>query len=547
MQAQIPLPRPDPSPEEPFPEPEPTQLPPPEELLPPLTPTPPEGLLPTPGTITVEQFRFEGNTAFDSGQLAQVTAPFVGRPISFADLLQARSAVTQLYVDNGYVTSGAFIPPQTIEDGVVTIQVIEGSLEEINVEVEGRLNPNYIRDRLALATETPLKVPRLVEALQLLQLNPLVERISAELSAGPRPGTNILDVDVELADPFTAQITLDNGRSPSVGSFRRGVELNEASLLGLGDNLRASYRNTDGSDDLDIAYTLPLSARNATLTLGYRTASSEVIESPFDILNIKSDFSRYEVTLRQPVIQTPSQELTLGLTAERLESQVTFEEPQTGAELGLEVQGADSEGRTQISTMRFFQEWIGRGRQQVFAARSQFSVGFDFGATVNEEPPDGRYFAWRGQAQWVRQLAADTLLLARSEVQLANRPLLPLEQFGVGGLGSVRGYRQDAILADNGLFASVELRLPIFRVPQQEMVLQVVPFFDVATAWNDSDSSTPELDPERLIAIGVGLNYQFGEFLSARLDWGIPLTETDLGEGTLQEDGIYFSITYTPF
>ena len=88
-----------------------------------------------PETIYVERFVVNGSTVFNEAELAEVTAPFEERDLSFAELLQARSAVTQLYVDEGYITSGAFIPPQTLEEGVVTIQVLEGTLEDINVDV----------------------------------------------------------------------------------------------------------------------------------------------------------------------------------------------------------------------------------------------------------------------------------------------------------------------------------------------------------------------------------------------------------------------------
>ena len=196
-------------------------------------------------------------------------------------LIQVPSAVSRYYIERGYVTSGAYIPPQQIAHGVVTIQIIEGSLEKINVSVDGRLRPNYIRDRLALAAETPLNTNQLLEALQLLQLNPLIDKISAELSASVRPGSSRLDVTVETAPSFDLQVVLDNGRNPQVGSFRRGVELSELNLIGLGDSIRGSYRNTDGSDDVEIFYTFPFNARNGSIQLGFRNLTGKVIESPF--------------------------------------------------------------------------------------------------------------------------------------------------------------------------------------------------------------------------------------------------------------------------
>ncbi|GGA12754.1 POTRA domain-containing protein [Okeania sp. KiyG1] len=97
---------------QPIPEGEP--LPPPNDLLqpPPVpSPSPQSPPLQIPGKITVTQFVVVGSTVFSSTELAEILEPFTGRPISFAELLEAQTAVTQLYFDRGYVTSGAFIPP----------------------------------------------------------------------------------------------------------------------------------------------------------------------------------------------------------------------------------------------------------------------------------------------------------------------------------------------------------------------------------------------------------------------------------------------------
>lgn len=534
-----------PSPQDvqPLPSPElPQQLPPPEELLQSQpTPTPPEALPDNvPGTITVEKFEVVGSTVFSPERLAKVLAPFTQKPISFAELFQARSAVTQLYIDEGYITSGAYIPPQKLSEGIVKIQVVEGRLEDIQVNGTKRLNPNYIRSRIAVATSQPLNRNRLLESLQLLQLNPLIQNLSAELSAGSRLGESLLQIEVTEAKSYSMQLVADNGRVPSVGSFRRRVQLNEANFLGQGDGISLAYTNTDGSNALDASYALPINPRNGTLSFSYGTTSSNVIEPPFDRIDINSDSRYYELTLRQPISQTPTEEFTLGLSATRRESETSLLDIPFPLALG-----ADEEGRTRISALRFFQEWTRRNSREVIAARSQFSVGIGaFDATINETAPDSRFYAWQGQAQWVRLLARDTLLLLRTDVQLADRALVSLEQFSLGGIESIRGYRQDLLLTDNGAFASAEVRLPILRIPRLNGVLQVAPFFDVGTAWN-SGRSDP--DPNTLASVGLGLRWQQGDRFTARLDWGIPLVSVDSRERTWQENGVYFSVIYNPF
>ncbi|HEY9846390.1 MAG TPA: POTRA domain-containing protein, partial [Candidatus Caenarcaniphilales bacterium] len=291
-------------------------LPPPAELLPPADsmPSPPDELPNVPGTIIVERFEVVGSTVFSPETFAKVTAAFTQRPLSFAELLQARAAVTQLYIEQGYITSGALIPPQTLQGGVVKIQVVEGGLEAIQVTGTQRLNSNYVRSRLALATPKPLNVPRLLEALKLLQLNPLIKNLSADLSAGARSGTSLLTVQVTEAKSFNTQLVLDNNRSPSVGSFQRGFQLNEANLLGWGDGLSLAYLNTAGSHQVEARYTLPLNPYNGTVSLGYGRTSSDVIEPPFNAFDIQAASHYYELTLRQPIAQTSTQEFAVGLT-----------------------------------------------------------------------------------------------------------------------------------------------------------------------------------------------------------------------------------------
>lgn len=540
----LPRDRQEPPSQAPLEAPAPAPLPPPEQLLesPPSSPRTPE---PVPGrvpeTITIQRFEFEGNTVFSDQELAKVTAPFTNRAISFAELFQARSAVTQLYLDKGYITSGALIPPQALEGGVVKIQVVEGGLEGINVTGTRRLNPNYVRSRIAIATKKPLNRERLLEALQLLQLNPLIQNLSAELSAGTRPGLSLLEVKVSEAKTFGVEISADNNRSPSVGSFRRRVQINEANLLGLGDGISVSYNNTDGSNGVDFSYTLPINPRNGTFRFSYGFTDSDVIEAPFNELDINSTSRYYEFSLRQPIVQTPTQEFALGLVATRQESKATFIEG-----LPFPAPGTDEQGRTRVSALRFFQEWTKRNSREVIAARSQFSLGIGaFDATINPDPPDSRFFSWRGQAQWVRLLAADTLFLIRSDVQLADRALVPLEQFGIGGQQSVRGYRQDLLLTDNGALVSAEVRIPILRLPKQNALLQVAPFVDFGAGWNHAERADP--DPNVLVSTGIGLQLQLSDRLTIRLDYGIPLVSVDSSKRTWQENGFYFSIVGSPF
>ena len=540
--AQI-LPRINTPPLEPTPKIQP--LPPLEEILPQpeINPNQPLSLPEISGEIIVKQFEVIGSSIFSQQQLTQVLQPYTNTPISFAQLVEAQEAITKLYQNKGYITSGAFIPAQTLQDGIVTIQVVEGTVETIEVEGLERLRPDYVRSRLEIATGPPLNQPELLKALQLLQINPLISSLSAELTAGTQPGSSVLAISVTEASAFHLLASYDNYRNPSVGTNRMLGQLTHDNLLGWGDRFNATYYHTDGSDTLDdLSYTLPINPYNGTISARFRLSNSKVIEPDiFEQFDLESEYRKYEFTYRQPIIQSANQEFALGISGD-WQTSANF---LLGESFPLS-RGADSDGKTRIFALRLFQEYNHRSGRQVFLARSQFSFGFDaFGATNNNDgSPDSQFFAWRGQVQYLNLLTPDVILLLRSDLQFASDALLPVEQFSIGGVYTVRGYSQDALLADNGLFASVELRANILKIPEWNTTLQLSPFIDVGTVWNSDDIP---LQRKSLYSAGLGLRLSIDDIFSARVDWGIPIADFQDNNNTLQSDGIYFSFELKPF
>ncbi|MEL7475291.1 MAG: POTRA domain-containing protein, partial [Cyanobacteria bacterium J06555_12] len=312
-----------------------------------------------PGTdrLFVAAFEVVGSTVFSSDDFAQATADFVNRDLLFNDLLQVRSAITQLYVDAGYITSVALLPPQTPESNIVRIQVIEGSLEAIEVRGTNRLQSRYIRDRLARADRVPLNTDRIVAALQLLQLDPRIQRTSAELAAGTRLGQSVLTVDVTEANTVGVDVLLNTNRSPNVGSFERGFLLEELNLFGRGDRFTLGWRNTDGSDVLSSSYSYPLNAKEGTLSLDITQSWGEVVEEPFDRLGITSEAADFTLSFRQPLVLEPSAEVSLGVSGFLRRARTEFED----FGFRFPLRGADGDGRSRLSVLRFDQDGLWRG------------------------------------------------------------------------------------------------------------------------------------------------------------------------------------------
>jgi hemolysin activation/secretion protein len=528
----------------------PPEAPPPAEILTPLPepPAPDPGRLSTGLQVYVREFRILGNTVFSEADLAEVVAPYTNRRITSQDLEAARQALTLYYVERGYVNSGAVIPDQETSSGVIELRVIEGRLSDVQIEGTRWFRADHLRSRLLLGADEPLEVAELEQRLQLLQQDERIRRLNAELGPGGVPGEAILRVRVEEELPIRAELDFGNDESPAIGELQGRVALAHENLIGRGDVLSTTYSVTGGLHDVDTRYEIPVNPWDTRLELQYWWSSSEVTEDSFEDLDIESRAETAGIGLSHPLIRTPNTELRAGLTGEWRRSRVRL----GGSGFPFPGTGADDDGESRVSVLRIHQQWVYRDRSQVLAARSVVSVGLDvLNATQHSgeivdgqfvDLPDGQFVSWLAQLRWARRFDElfGTEVVFRTDLQLSNHPLMPLEQFPIGGPASVRGYREDEIAMDQGVASSLEVRVPLVHTTSGHL-LQLAPFVDVGHGWNES---RPSPWPQTLIGAGVGLRYSFGDWIRAELYWGEQLKDLpEPQDRSLQDRGIHFRIS----
>lgn len=503
----------------------------------PSTPLAPEAV---PGSIVVKRFEIIGNTVISPSEIEAVVKPYTLRNISFIELLEVPQKVTQLYVNKGYINSSAIILPQTIKDRVVKIKIIPGKVEEIKIDGLQQINDKYIRSRLEKATQAPLNQKKLLTALQLLQINPLIANISAELSTGINPNSSILEVKLTEADTFSIGLNLDNSKVASIGTFSRQIELNENNFSGIGDRFNIAYTNSDGSDALNnLSYELPINSDNSKIKFIHNRAYNEITQKPFKLLNIENKTQLYELNYTQPLYQSIEKEISIGFNVTRESAKTTYledDEPFPGV-----ISATNEDGETNISTVGFFQDYLTRDEKQVFFARSHFLLGIDaLDSTIDENKPDSQFVAWRGYTEYLRTLSPKTTVSVRSNIQLVNDSLPPIEQFPLGGFYSVRGYPQNILTGDNGIFFSTEISQALIKNERKNITLELIPFLDFGKVWNSELELAESVNT--LAGIGAGLKFSAGKNLTARIDFGVPLIEIESSGDSLQENGIYFSV-----
>jgi len=536
--------------------------PPPSPVLP-IVPEPPEGeVQKQPGTVRVfvREVRVTGNTVFSEAEITEVTASYTNRTLVTEELERLRLALTLLYINKGYLTSGAIIPDQDVASGIITVQIIEGTLTRIDVEGNRWFSSSYLRDRLALGIRTPVTLDPLQEQLQILQQDRRIERVNAELRPGDQRGDSVLNVRVADKQPFHASMEVNNYQTPLVGEIRGIGTLVDDNLTGRGDPLRLSYGQSSGAFPIvDASYALPFNRYGTTFSPYYRRYGFKLIEPPFSPLNIKTNSEIIGMSLRHPIYKTVTDEVALSIIGEHLFTQ-SFLFNGTSDQITLNSFPGFQNGAATVSALRFAQDWTHRTLDTVLAVRSQFSVGLNvLGATINANPdtPDGQFFSWLGQVQAIKQFGEQLLgmqLLSRMDLKLTNSPLFPVEQVALGGRYTVRGYREVTILRDNSFIASVEPRFPLLRWATGAPMVQFAPFIDVAHGWNvgnNRPSVTAPITtfPDTLASAGVGLRWNIlpDDKASFEVYWGQQLNHVPKISNTIQDNGVHLGFVVNLF
>ena len=502
-------------------------------------------------SVFIKEIRVTGNTVFSDQTLKKITGPYENRTVTNEEIQTLRHQLTRYYIDHGYINSGVILPDQEVKEGLIELQVIEGELSDLAISGNGWLRSSYLKDRLEQSFGPPLNIKDVQERLQLLQQDPLIDRVNAELRPGLKPGQSRMNVSVTEAKPYQVGFVTANDRSPSIGGVSGQLWLSHSNLTGFGDALFFSYTAMEGLDAFSGNYAIPVTSYDTRLNFYYQNSEADVIEEPINDLRIHSRSETYGVALSHPFYITPGKTFSLALAFEYRYSKtfVGRNESFSFAE-GVPSDGPEK-GESKISVLRFSQEWLDRSQTQVIAARSTLNLGINtLGATHNVKGlPDSQFFTWLGQFQWIKRLPLlSSQIIFRSDVQLAHDPLLPLEKFSVGGRRSVRGYRENQFVMDKGAATSLEWRVPVLRLPIPGIsktiadgAVHLATFVDFG--WTEN-ADTPTPGPETIGSWGLGVLWDPSPKIHSEFYWGLPFRSIkgESDEHDMQDFGIHFQV-----
>ena len=508
-----------------------------------LAQAPPFKLPPQPAApqalVTLEALQLRGNTAIASDELLRVAAPYLGRPLDAGDLESLRLALTARYTDAGYINSGALIGPQALQGKVLTIDIHEGRLGQVRVRGMQGLRDDYLISRLAGDTAVPFNMEVLRERYALALDDPLFQRMHARVVPGAHAGAAILDIDVERARPWQLSAYANNYRPPSVGAAAGGLKGTLRNLSGWGDALEASLQvPARGSQRPrgSLGWTMPFSGKTS-LNLQWDHGQASVLEEPLRALDIESKLDSKEIGISHVLVHALPRKLTLGLSLGERRNSTTL------AGLPFSFTPGEPDGTARVRAWRLWQEGVWRTSTQVLALRATVISSRNNTRTVDGLPDGGpalpaqRALIWQAQGQYLRPLSGNgSALTVRLNLQWSPHTLVALDRMALGGVASVRGYRENQLVRDRGAAVTVELDVPV--ASKGAMQLAVLPFADAGRAGNRGEPG------QSLASLGVGARLRWSA-LAIDVAYARRLLRPGGERGAnLQDRGIHAQVSY---
>ncbi len=423
--------------------------------------TPPsEGAAASIGTIHLQRVIFKGSKMLPQQSLQAIAAPYLGRTLSAAQVEELRELLTRAYTDRGYINSGVVLDASSAApEGTLQFAVIEGRIREVRIRGLKRLRPRYVIDRLRRGAGEVLNINVLRERFQSLLDDPLFARINSRILPGAQLGEAILDMDVERARPYALSVAFNNYRPPSIGEKAYDVAGLVRDLTGWGDVLDADLSgalNGKGGVNYSVGWQIPFTRYLTQASFRSSYSDSVVTEEPLGPLDIESRIERQELKLTQPLWASLRGQVNLAAS-------IAYERDATSlAGVPFSFLPGAVQGVTRAISARVAPDISFRNEQQYLGLRLTLLHATLLGESPNASSfaqPSHDYLVSTGQLHHLLELAPVHLELeSHATAQWTGARISDLHAIEVGGIESVRGFRENELLLSNVRNVNIDLR-----------------------------------------------------------------------------------------
>jgi hemolysin activation/secretion protein len=458
--------------------------------------------LPPSAPFVVKSIAISGNTEFDTATLHALVNDVEGKSLTLEELGKVVDRITAYYHDHGYSLARAIIPAQTIEGGVVRVQVIEARYGKVKLDNRSRVSSSLLESTLSsLQSGQPIEQKALDHSLLLLSDIPGVATLST-LKPGDTVGTSDLTIGVDTPQTVSGSGTLDNFGNRYTGRVRLGATLNVFDLLHQGDVLSAEVLSTGSDMDYGrLSDELLLNGQGTRVGAAYSGLHYKLGDT-LDALDGHGTADVASLWIKHPVIRSREANLY---------AQLQYDHKQLNDELGA----------SGIHTDRHLNNWTvnlsGDCRDDLLVGGvNTWNLGWETGkldfdntaaqaADAATAKTQGDFQKWTLNLSRLQSINQNNALYVAFSGQWANTDLDASEKMVAGGAYTVRAYDMGVLSGDSGILGNVEWRNDLGTHWNGQM--QAIAFIDSEHVTVNKNTWAAGENEATLSGAGFGLNW----------------------------------------
>jgi hemolysin activation/secretion protein len=459
---------------------------------------------------------------------------------SINQLQELAGKVADYYHAKGFILAQAFIPAQDVQNGAVTVQVLEGTLSAITTEG----NKSYSAGELLWPFKNllggPVEKDTIESALLTLANYPGLTAFGV-LGAGRDVGTTNLLLRVQNEKRVNLESSIDNHGSQFAGQYRSQLALGVNNVLGEADRLRLfglyGFDPSDGNAHGaygGFTYAIPVFTPRDSLQVSYSTNSYDIGKVTADIAATRprgsSGIAELEFRHVLPPSRLGSASFGLALDSKRATFQQLdadrFHDNLTTAALDFAWNRID----TRFRGVNQLEIAYTQGFKNVLGAIGEYHAAAP--TPPSRAGASGQFGKLTLNIQRLQRITLNSSILLRIQGQQSSHTLLSLEQLSLGGPDAVRAYPVAEVLMDRGAVATAEIILgapgfanrPAFAGRTWGQVLEVSLFTDYGTGHLNGALPAGTPATTTLGGYGGALQFNIPGRVFARFDLATPAT-----------------------
>lgn len=446
------------------------------------------------------------------------TTIYNNKDLTFSEIKNVTSIITKEYRDEGYFVARAYIPVQNMQEGIVTISIIEGNYGEFKLNNSSRVKDTVVQGMLDNARKDDvISTNTLEQAMLIINDTPGVIVTKADVLAGKEVGTSDFAIDTESSSLYSGYVIGDNYGSAYTGENRlmSGVSVN--SPFEIGDKVSVGGLISNGSDLKNgrASYSVPLMSNGLRGEIAYSKTSYALVNLPSTANGTFSgDLDALDLTFTYPIVRTRIENLNAILNFAKKDmntrelSDITAKEINV-MNLGLEYNqnslffGLDAQDIASITYT------LGNLDFKDPAKKAFDESGVDTNGTYS------KVLVTLGKdIDFTNLISLENIL--KLQHSLDNKNLDGSEDFSIGGSDEVKVYPSGELGGENGYLFETELKYKLPRVDSYASTIGL--FYDRGRAYMANNVIGFEAKTLQDVGIGYYLTYK-NLFANTKLVW----------------------------